>query len=65
MDFDIVWDHKTRFFLFPIFYLFVMSDNVKKALDPPPPSPANYLQTQQKCHYVKASLSTGFLTSGY
>lgn len=43
-----------------------MSDNVKKALEPPPPpSPANYLQTQQTCHYVKASLSTGFLTSGY
>lgn len=42
-----------------------MSDNVKKALDPPPPSPANYLQTQQKCHYVKASLSTGFLIRGY
>lgn len=52
-------------FLVSLFFLFVMSDNVKKALTPTPsPSPANYLQTQ-KCHYVKASFSTGFLTSGY
>lgn len=52
-------------FLVSLFFLFVMSDNVKKALDPHPlPFTSKLLQTQ-KCHYVKASFSTGFLTSGY